>query len=177
MDFDFDPHELISQAEMNKYKVWRMESDYTFPYLHMNDENSKYGEDLYVFNAKDFANHKQGQKVLSYFYQLCDLMFGEVRSCLSEPEIDLFYDERHFEGMGMSVKFCSDIHLSESQNFEFIMQQAFKKMFEDRFISESSGLFFGREIKKNKFRWGIPKYCSKWPTARGYNTDYSGFMC
>ena len=112
MDFDFDPHELISQAEMNKYKVWRMESDYTFPYLHMNDENSKYGEDLYVFNAKDFANHKQGQKVLSYFYQLCDLMFGEVRSCLSEPEIDLFY-ERHFEGRGMSLKFCSGIHPSE----------------------------------------------------------------
>ena len=116
MDFDFDPHELISQAEMNKYKVWRMESDYTFPYLHMNDEKRKYGEDLYVFNAKDFENHKQGQKVLSHFYQLCDLMFGEVRSCLSEPEIDFFYDERHFEGMGMSLKFYLDIHPSESQN-------------------------------------------------------------
>ena len=148
MDFDFDPGEWISQTEINKYKVWRMDSDYTFPDFHMNDEHRKHGEDLYIFDAIDFPNHKQCQKVLSRFYQFCDLMFGEVSSCLSEPEIDLFYDERHFEGMGMSVKFCSDIHLSESQNFEFIMQQAFKKMFEDRFINEFYSLFFGREMKK-----------------------------
>ena len=148
MDFDFDPGEWISQAEINKYKVWRMDSYYMFPDLHVNDENRKYGEDLYVFNAVDFPNHKQCQKVLIHFYQLCDLMFGKTRSCLSESEIDLFYDERHFEGIGMSLKFCSDIHPSESQNFEFIMQQAFKKMFEDRFINEFYSLFFGREMKK-----------------------------
>ena len=88
-DFDFDPCEWISQAEINKYKVWCMDSDYTLLDLHMNDENRKYEEDLYVFNAIDFPNHKQCQKVLSHLYQLCDLIFGEVRSCLSEPEIDL----------------------------------------------------------------------------------------
>ena len=127
MDFDFDPGEWNPQAEINKYKVWRMDSDYTFPDLYMNDENRKYGEDLYVFNAIDFPNHKQRQKVLSHFYQLCDLMFGEVISCLSEPETDLFYDERHFEGMRMSMKFCSDIQSSESQNFEFICNGRSKK--------------------------------------------------
>ena len=61
-----------------------MDSDYTFPDLHMKDENRKYGEDIYVFNAIDFPNHKQCQKALSHFSQLCNLMFREVRSCLSE---------------------------------------------------------------------------------------------
>ena len=48
------------------------------------------------------------------------------------------------------------------------MQQAFKKMFEDGFISEFFSVFFWSK--------GIPKYCIKWVTARGYNTDYGGLM-
>ena len=56
----------------------------------------------------------------------------------------------------MSVKFCSDIRPSQSQNFEFIMQQAFKKMFEDRFINEFFSLFFGREMKKISFNGEFP---------------------
>ena len=31
-----------------------------------------------------------------------------------------------------------------------MMQQAFKKMFEDRFINQFFSLFFGREMKKKK---------------------------
>ena len=99
MDFDYDTREWISQGEINKYKVWRMKFDYTFPDLQITDGNRKYGERLYTFNAVEFPDYKQYKKVLSHFYQLCDLMFGEVRSSLSEPEIDLFNDERLFEGM------------------------------------------------------------------------------
>ena len=121
MDFVYDPCEWISRGEINKYKVWHMDFDYTFPDLHMNDENRKYGEHLHTFNAVDFPNYKQCEKVLSHFYQLCNLMFGEVRSSLSEPEFDFFYDERLFEDMGIAVKFCSDINPSESQNYQSII--------------------------------------------------------
>ena len=58
--------------------------------------------------------------------------------------------------MGMSVKFCSSIHPSETQTFEVIMQQAFKKMFEDRFINVFFSLVFSREMKKKSFDGEFP---------------------
>ena len=81
-DVIYDLREWISKNEINNYKLWHMDFDYTFTDLHINDENRKYGEGLYTFNAADFPNYKQCEKVLHHFYQLCDSIFGEVRSCL-----------------------------------------------------------------------------------------------
>ena len=51
----------------------------------------------------------QCEKVLYHFYNVCNLIFKEVRACLSEPQIDLFYDERIGDGIAVAVKFWSDI--------------------------------------------------------------------
>ena len=42
------------------------------------------------------------------------MIFKEIRDALSESVIDLFYDERLGDGIAVVVKFCNDIHPSES---------------------------------------------------------------
>ena len=42
------------------------------------------------------------------------MIFKEIRDALSEPVIDLFHDERLGDGIAVVVKFCNDIHPSES---------------------------------------------------------------
>ena len=51
-----------------------------------------------------------------HFYNLCDKIFKEIRDTLSELVIDLFYDERLGDGIAIAVKFCNDIHPSQSAN-------------------------------------------------------------
>ena len=112
-----------------------------------------------------------------HFYNLCDIIFKEIRDTLPEPVIDLFHDERLGDGIAVAVKFCGDIHPSESGNYCCIMKEAFKKLFEDDFIQQISPMFFGRRMTEGKFIWGIAKPFSKRATDRGYRYNYSGFIC
>ena len=82
-----------------------MDHNVTFPNLHLNDELRVYVSSLYTFNAVDFPNEMQCEKVSYHFYNLRDLIFKDVRTCLSESQIDLFYDERIGDGIAVAVKF------------------------------------------------------------------------
>ena len=132
---------------------------------------------LYTFNAVDFPKEKNEEKILYHFYNLCDIIFKEIRDTLPETVIDLFHDERLGDGIAVAIKFCDDIHPSESGNYCCIMKEAFKKLFEDDFIQKIFPMFFGRRMKEGKFIWGIAKPFSKRETDRGYRYDYSGFIC
>ena len=113
----------------------------TFHELHLNVEIRRYGSGLYSFNAVDFPKEKKGEKILYHFYNLCDMISGTVRCPLSEPSIDLFFNESPGKGIAIAVKFCSDIHPSNSDNYSCIMEQSFKMLFEVDFIDEL-GIYF-----------------------------------
>ena len=112
-----------------------------------------------------------------HFYNLCDLIFKEIRDTLSEPVTDLFHDKRLADGIAIAVKVCNDIYPSESANYYCIMKEAFKKLFQADFIQQIFPMCFGWRVKKGKFIWGIPKPFNKWETDRGYRCDYGGFIC
>ena len=105
------------------------------------------------------------------------MIFKEIRDALSEPVIDLFHDERLGDGIAVVVKFCNDIHPSESLPNCCIIKEAFKKLFQDDFIQQIFPMFFGRRMKEGKFLSGISKPFSKLATNRGYRYDYGGFIC
>ena len=117
-----------------------------------------------------------GKKNLYHFYNLCDIIFKEIRDALLESIIDLSHEERLGENIVVAVKFCDDIHPSESDNCCCIMKEAFKKPFEDDCIQQIFPMLFGRRMKEWKFIWGISKPFSKWATDRGYRYDYGRFI-
>ena len=110
-----DPREWFCKKEFSDYINWRRDFSYTFPDLHMNNQTRSYGSSLYTFNAVGFPKKKKNrEKNLYHLYNLCDMIFKEIRDALSEPVIDLFHDERLGDGIAVVVKFCNDIHPSES---------------------------------------------------------------
>ena len=165
-----DPREWFCKIEVHDYINWRRDFSYTFPDLHMKDQARSYGSSLYTFNAVR-------KKKLYHFYNLCDIIFKEIRDALSEPVIDLFHDKRVGDGIAVAVKFCDDIHPSEPANFCCIMKEAFKKLFEDDFIHQTLPVLFGQRMEEGKFKWRIPKRFRKWATDRGCRYDYFGFIC
>ena len=72
------------------------------------------------------------------------MIFKKIRDALSEPVIDLFHDDRFGDGIAVAVKFCNDIHPSESVNYCCIMKEAFKKLFQDDFIQQFSLCFLAK---------------------------------
>ena len=83
-----------------------------------------------------------------HFYNLRDLIFKDVRACLSESQIDLFYDERIGDGIAVAFKFSSNIDPKEPKDYICILQQGFEKVFLDDFISSFFYLFVDCEMKK-----------------------------
>ena len=133
----------------------------------MKDQARSSGSSLYTFNAVDFPKEKNGEKFLYYFYNLCDIIFKEIRDPLSELVTYLFHNKKRLgDGIAVAIKFCKDIHPSESVNYCCIMKDAFKKLFEDDFIQQIFPISFGQRMKEGKFIWGIPKTFSKWVTER-----------
>ena len=73
------------------------------------------------------------------------MIFKEIRDALSEPVIDLFHDDRLGDGIAVAVKFCNDLHPSESVNYCCVMKEAFKKLFQDDFIQQFSLCFLTKK--------------------------------
>ena len=153
-----DLRKWFRKKEVRDCINWCRYFSYTFPDLHMNDQTSS---SLYTFNAVDFPKQKNWEKTLHHFYNLCNIIFKEIRDNLSEPVIHLFHDKRLGNGIAIAVKLCNEIHPSESANYCCIMKEAFKKLFEDDFTNRFFLCFFGRRMKERKFIWGIPKPFSK----------------
>ena len=110
------------------------DSNFLFPALHLNDKIRSYEERLYTFNAVGLSNTKVRDKVFYHFYQLSNMIFVNVRSKLSEP--DLFCDEAVNDGnrLAIAIKFCPDIHPSELTNYHAIVVDAFKDVFANKYI-------------------------------------------
>ena len=79
------------------------------------------------------------------------MIFGKVRCQLSEPSIDLVLNESLGDGIAIAVKFFSDIHPSDSDNYSCIMEQSFEMLLNNNFIDELFNIFFGRHMKKRFF--------------------------
>ena len=75
-------------------------------------------------------------KVLYHFYQLSNMIFVNVRSKLSEPQVDLFCDEAVNDGnrLAIAIKFCPDVHPSELTDYHAIVVDAFKDLFANKYI-------------------------------------------
>ena len=139
--------------EVDNYRAWHISFNYAFPELHLNDEIRRYGSGLYSFNAADFPKEKKEEEILYHFYNLYDMIFGKGRLSekgqLSEPSIDLFFNESLGVSIAIAAKFCSDIHPSGSDDYSCITEQSFKMLYEDDFIDELfCNIFFGHHVKK-----------------------------
>ena len=142
-----DLRKWFRKKEVGDYINWCRYFPYIFPDLHMNDQTRSYGSSLYTFNAVDFPKEKNWEKTLHHFYNLCNIIFKEIRDNLSEPVIHLFHDKRLGNGIATAVKLCNEIHPSESANYCCIMKEAFKKLFEDDFTNR----FFLKENLYGEF--------------------------
>ena len=106
-----------------------------------------------VLTLQIFRKKKKEEEILYYFYNLYDMIFGKGRLSekgqLSEPNIDLFFNESLGVSLAIVAKFCSDIHPSGSDDYSRITEQSFKMLFEDDFIDELFfNIFFGHHVKK-----------------------------
>ena len=88
------------------------------------------------------------ENILYHFYNLCDIIFKEIRDALSEPVIDLFHNERLCDGIAVAIKSCDDIYPSESANYCCIIIETFQKLFEDDFIQQILPVFLAIEWKR-----------------------------
>ena len=113
----------------------------------MDNQTRSYDSSLYTFNTVDFLKGKIGENILYHFYNLCDIIFKEIRDALSEPVIDLFHDEKLCDGIAIAIKSCDDIYPSESANYCCIIKETFKKLFEDDFIQQILPVFLAIEWK------------------------------
>ena len=111
----------------------------------MDNQTRSYDSSLYTFNTVDFLKGKIGENILYHFYNLCDIIFKEIRDALSEPVIDLFHDERLCDGIAVAIKSCDDIYPSESANYCCIIIETFQKLFEDDFIQQILPVFLSIE--------------------------------
>ena len=106
------------------------------------------------------------------------MIFVNVRSKISEPQIDLFYNEaiNDRNGLAIAITFCPDIHPSKFTNYHAIVVDAFKDLFANKSIGELYGMFFGRLMIKGRCVRDICKIFSKWANGRDYRNDYGGFI-
>ena len=77
--FADDPRGWFCKKEARDYINWHRDFSYTFLDLHMNDQTGSYGSSLYTFNAVHFPKKKNGKKNLYHFYNLCNIIFKEIR--------------------------------------------------------------------------------------------------
>ena len=98
------------------------------------------------------------------------MIFVNVRSKISEPQIDLFYNEAVTDGNGLAIaiKFCPDIHPSKFTSYHAIVVDAFKDLFANKSIEELYGMFFGRLMIKGRCVWDIRKIFSKWASEKEF---------
>ena len=106
------------------------------------------------------------------------MIFVNVRSKISEPQIDVFYNEAINDGnrLPIAIKFCPDIHPSEFTSYHAIVVDAFKDLFANKSIEELYGMIFGRLMIKGRCAWDIRKIFNKWASERVYRNNYGGFI-
>ena len=97
--------------------------------------------------------------VLEFFYQGCERIFEGFEEQLPSSDINLFYNEKNSPPLVTTVKFCPDIHPTESGLFRNKIWEAWTvkmsaiKSFFRFFLKKSCGNFHAV--------WGIPKQYSR----------------
>ena len=112
--------------------------------------------------------------VLEFFYRGCEHIFEDFVEHLPSSEVNLFYSEKNSPPFVITVKFCANIHSSESGLYQ---DKIWNTWTAERSAIRSFFRFFLNKINVNFYSvWGIPKQYSKWAAERDIRNDYGGFI-
>ena len=121
--YHYEPDEWISSFAVDDYIDRRIKLGLSshYPDLHIYKENKAYGLSLYKMNGmiQNGNDHDvySYNKVLELLYQGCEHIFEEFEKQVPSPDINLFYNEKNSLPLIITVKFCPDIHPTESGFF------------------------------------------------------------
>ena len=168
-----EPDEWISSFAVDHYIDRRIKLGLPSHYLdlHICKENKASGLSLCKMNGViqngDGYDVYSYNKVLKFFYQGCECIFEGFEEQLPSSDINIFYNEKNSPPLVITVKFCLDIHPTQSGLFSDKVWTAIKSFF--RFFLKKSCVNFHAV-------WGIPKQYSKWVAERDIRNDYGGFV-
>ena len=176
-----EPDEWISSFAVDDYNDRRIKLGLSshYPDLHICKENKASGLSLYkmngmIQNGDDYDVYSYN-KVLEFFYQGCERIFEGFEEQLPSADINLFYNEKNSPPLVITVKFCPDIHPTESG---LIRDKIWKAWTVELSAIKSFFRFFLKKSCVNFHTvWGIPKQYSRWAAERDIRNDYGGFVC
>ena len=87
------PCKWISEKVVNEFRRSCKDSDFVFLRFILTIRSGPTERGFIPYNVVGLSDAKVRDKAFYHFYQHCNMIFVNVNSKLSEPQIDLFYDE------------------------------------------------------------------------------------